>query len=38
MGLIYLRLSRAKTQFEKDATIAASLDDAQWVDPRAATD
>ncbi len=38
MGLIYLRLSRAKTQFEKDATIAATLDDPRWVDPRATTD
>lgn len=38
MGLLYLRLSRAKTQFEKDATIAASLDDARWVDPRVTTD
>jgi hypothetical protein len=34
VGVSYLRLSRAKTAFERDTTIEETLDEGRWVDPR----
>ncbi|MFZ4573844.1 MAG: hypothetical protein ACOYN0_05565 [Phycisphaerales bacterium] len=38
MGVVYLRLSKAKSKFESDAAIAESLDQERWADPRLTID